>query len=163
MGRAQARSAFQGQEPRLDEGVDERGAIGLAPDERVAVERDDDRERFGGHRVGRDIGDEAGDQSVERGAAARPEMRHRVVGGLRDRGGHALIVLGAKDSVAARLLRLVKALERHLHERQGVAALRVGDETVDERRIAFAEGERGFAGGDRARDDLLEFSTRLAG
>jgi len=88
MGRAQARAAFQGQEPCLDEGVDERGAIGLAPDEGIAVERDDDRERFGGHRVGRHIGDEAGDESIERAAAARPQMRHRVVGGLRDRAGH---------------------------------------------------------------------------
>ena len=69
MRRAQARAAFQGQEPRLDEGVDERGAIGLALDERLAVERDDDRQRFGGHRVGRDVGDEAGDQSV---SASRP-------------------------------------------------------------------------------------------
>jgi hypothetical protein len=157
VGRAQARAAFQSQEPRLDEGLDERGAIRLASDESVPVERDDDRQQFGRHRVGRDVGDEAGDESVKRLAAARPQMRHCVVGGLGHGGGHTLVILGAKDSVAARLLRLVKALQRHLQQRQGVAAPRVGDEAVNERRIAFAERERQLAGGDGARDDLLEF------
>ena len=57
MGWAEARAALQREEPRFDEGLDQRGAIGLASDEGVGVDRRDDRQRLCGHRIGRDIDD----------------------------------------------------------------------------------------------------------
>ena len=130
MGRAHARPALHRQEPRFDKGVDQRATLRPALDESVAVERRDDRHWLGRNRIGRDVGDETGDQGLQHLAAALGEMRHRRAGGLGHRRRHAFVVLRPQHAVAARLLRIVEAFERHLQQRQRVASFRVGDKPL---------------------------------
>ena len=163
MRRADAPGPVQHQQPRVFESLEERGALRLALDEAAALEGSNDRQRLGCDRIGRDVDDECGDQRFQRLAAAVAQRLHRGVRSLGHRRRHALVIFRPQDAVAPRRLRLVEAFERHLQKRQRVAALRVSDEALAERRIAFAERERRLAGGDRARDDLLEFRRRWRG
>ncbi len=153
--------ALGGQQALGDEGLDERCALGPARLEAGAVERADDRRRRAGQRVGGDVAHQPGDQVGQLAARGGFEPRQRFVGGFRHRRVHAVIVGKAQHAVAARRFRRAEARKRHLQERQGVAAARVGDELGGERAArALLEGERRFAQGDGPRRHVLELALR---
>ena len=80
---------------------------------------------------------------------------------LADRFAEPVIVGKAQHAVAARRLRGAQARQRHLQERQGVAALGVGDENRSERAaLASFEPERRIADGGGTGRHLFELARR---
>ena len=91
-------------------------------------------------------------------SARSPSAGHRLLRGLRDRRAHARIVGKPQHAVAARVFGVVEALQRHLQERERIAAARLGHQHLGERAALRSSliGERRMAGRDRTRHDVLE-------
>ena len=131
MGRPHAlarRVALGGQQPLGHEGFDQGAPLGAARLECGKVDGADHRRRRAGDWIGGDVAHQAGNEVRQLFACARVKPRERLVGGLGYRRAHAAIVGKAQQAVAARRLGRSEARQRHLQQRQGVAAARVSDE-----------------------------------
>ena len=140
-----------GQQAARDELIDQRPPHRIAPLERLALDRHDgqrlDPAVRGEGDVAHEGGDERGQQRDRTGVEAGDGLLRRA----RDRGPETGIIGKAQHAVAARGFGIEQPLQRHLQERQRIAAMGVGHQRLGERAAPLVDlvGERRIAGGDR--------------